>query len=93
MEYDVDFYESKLIAMLNCANIRLASFYTVVQVQRLLGVSKPTVRAMCDLWEPYSVAGRRIDTIESYTFAGGRRIPHHALIEFLAATSTYGAII
>ena len=92
MQYDEDFYEQRLVALLNVANIRIAPFYTLSQVQKVLKISTPTLRAMCDCWEPQHIVGRRPDTIESYTFAGGRRIPHHALVEFLVATSAYRTV-
>ncbi len=88
-DYDEEFYEIRLLAMLNAANIRLSTFYTPAEARKLLRVSNPYLRIMCENWEPLNVRGRRPDTIESYTFGGGRRIPHHALVEFLASTSTY----
>jgi hypothetical protein len=87
---DLDFFEGRLVSLLNTAEIRIAPFYSLSEVQRLLKVSATTLRTMCDAWEPSTVVGRRRDSIESYLFAGGRRIPHHALIEFLAETSNYG---
>lgn len=58
--------------------------YRPEEVKAILGVSSQTLHTYCNLWEPYEVTGRCVKGLESYKIGGARRIPKHALIEWLA---------
>lgn len=92
------YYDSRLSKMLGRAGVRERACYRVKDVAAALGVSVMTVRSMCDRWEPSATENGRHDGLECYVFncsANGpsskveRRIPHHALVEYLYRSNLY----
>lgn len=58
--------------------------YRPEEIKVILGISHQTLYNYCNLWEPYEVKARSTRGLESYKIGGSRRIPKHALIEWLA---------
>ena len=82
-------YEALLGQMLQAAGIEAAPVYRPGQVQRVLDVSEHTFRDYCNAWEPPQVQGRDPRGLECYFVGGHRRIPHHALIDWLVRNNGY----
>jgi len=76
--------------MLGAAGIEGRPSYTVGDVARLLGVSRGTVVALCDMWEPEGIMARDPRGMDSYRTPGGhRRVPVGALVEWLERNNSY----
>ncbi len=85
-------YEVLLEQMLKSTGVAPAPVYRPSQVQKLLNVSEHTFRAYCDAWEPPQVPGRDPRGLECYFVGAHRRIPHHALVDWLSRNSGYEKI-
>lgn len=76
--------------MLDAAGVERRQTYTVSAVARLLGICVNTVKAMCDRWEPEEIEGRDPRGVECVrTWGGHRRIPHEALVRWLAENNSW----
>ncbi|MDH5638747.1 MAG: helix-turn-helix domain-containing protein [Nitrospinota bacterium] len=76
--------------MLGAAGMEERPSYAVGDVARLLGVSRGTVVALCDMWEPEELEGRDLRGMDSYRTQGGhRRIPVGAMVEWLERNNSY----
>lgn len=71
--------------MLEAAGIPLQPAYKPREVQVILNMDDRTFRMLCDIWEP----NRKTRGIESYYVSTHRRVPHHALVEYLAFNNNY----
>ncbi|MDH5679092.1 MAG: hypothetical protein OEZ28_10790 [Nitrospinota bacterium] len=76
--------------MLAAAGMQKRASFAVGHVARLLGVSRGTVVALCDMWEPDGIDGRDSRGMESFRTPGGhRRVPVGAMADWLARNNSY----
>lgn len=80
-------WESSLRSMLTIVSIEVKSAYTTSEAATILSVSPATIRVMCEQWEP----GQHCQhALECYRVGkGDRRIPFHALVEYLSANNEW----
>lgn len=81
---DLDYQEAELALskMLAKASIDEKPAYRTREVIAIFDISEYTLKSLCDAYVPNTKHG-----IESYTFGRRRRIPHHAMVEYLARSS------
>ncbi len=72
------------------ADMEKKSCYRPRDILKLLNISYPMFITMCDLWEPLEVKNRSNSGLESYRVGTHRRIPHHALVEWIAINKRLG---
>lgn len=82
-------YEESLKKMLAVANINIKSSYKPGEIQKLLSMSNSTFQVICDEWEPAHIANGITRGLESYRIGNERRVPYHALVEWLGRNSSY----
>lgn len=82
-------FEETLNKMLAAAGIEPRSAYTTGNVAKVLNVSTNMVIIMCDEWEPRRENKRGL---ECYRAGTHRRIPHHALVDWLEHNLNYNVI-
>lgn len=82
------YYEGRLKLMLQVADIPVSPCYRPEQVQRILNISKNTFVNVCDKWQPALDGGLAMG-LESYCLGTHRRVPHHALVEWLQRNNGY----
>lgn len=79
--------EESLEKLLINSGVTKQSAYTTGSVSKLLSVSNNTVIDLCDKWQPEKNQG-----LECYRVGTHRRIPHHALIEWLENNLYYNSL-
>ena len=85
--------EQRLERMLRDARVPKNSLYRPGQVQKLLNVSDPTFRRMCDEWEPTWKPGRKKRRLECFILLDShRRVEHQALINFIEEAHGYNKL-
>ena len=77
--------------LLKNANVSRKSCYTPADVCRILNISSSTFGRLCDQWEPPNIRGGG-NGIECYRVGTHRRVPHHALLNFLQRAHNYEAL-
>ena len=82
---NIEYYEAQLVQMLETAKVPRKTSYRSKEVCALLGISDTTFRRMCDDWSPQNPE----DGIECYLVGLQRRVPHHALVEWLHRNNHY----
>jgi hypothetical protein len=83
-------WDDKVRAMLAIAHLEAKPAYTTTEAAVILAVSPTTIRTMCEQWEP---AHCKRDALECYRIGkGDRRIPFHALAEYLAVNNEYDRV-
>lgn len=86
------YYETMLGRMLKVANLSIKPSYQPMEVQRIFDISNTTFQKLCDDWEPPHIKGGSSTGLESYRIKGAhRRVPYHALIDYLERSSSYEA--
>lgn len=70
--------------LLTVAQLPKKPCYRPQDIQTLLNISYTMFVTMCDNWEPSEVRNRDPRGLESYRVGTHRRIPHHALVEWIA---------
>ena len=83
------YHEARLRQMLETGRIAVSSAYTPGEVCAVLRISDRLFRQLCDCWEPRDIVSRRPEGLESYRAGKDRRVPHHALVEWLARNNSY----
>jgi hypothetical protein len=83
---DKDLEQASIAAdeLLKVANLPKMPCYRPKDIQYILNISYPMFITMCDCWEPLEVRNRSKKGLESYRIGAHRRIPHHALVEWIA---------
>jgi len=81
--------EAELRARLQAAGLKPQSDYTTGEVARILGSSRETVRQMILRWEPPDIPGRHPAGLFARRLGSHRRIPHAALLDWLARNTAY----
>jgi len=79
--------EESLEKLLINSGVTKQSAYTTGSVSKLLSVSNNTVIDLCDKWRPETAEG-----LECYRVGTHRRIPHHALVEWLKNNLYYNTL-
>jgi hypothetical protein len=74
--------------LLNSSGIEKKTAYRPFEVCAILSITETTFRRICDRWEPASVH-KDSPGLECYRIGKHRRVPHHALVEFLEKQSNY----
>jgi hypothetical protein len=82
-------HEEQLSRMLAAAGVQKSGVYRPGEVCRVLRITRPTVLALCALAEHPAVG--RVDprALESFLVGTHHRIPHTALVDWLARNQTY----
>lgn len=83
------FYTDALTKMLATSKINKKTAYTTGDISKILNVSMSTIINLCDIWEPPLVSTQISKGLESYRVGTHRRIPHHALTEWLKQNSNF----
>lgn len=86
---DLKFYESRLRDMLKIAGLPVLPAYVPGDVRALLNITELAFRRMCINWEPPDTPNRYEGGLESYVLGTHRRVPFHALVNWLAENSTF----
>ena len=86
------FYEETLDKLLLTAKLAKKTAYTTSNVALVLGVSNSTIINMCEEWEPPEESNRNVKGIECYRVGTHRRIPHHAIVEWLRINIYYNTL-
>lgn len=81
------FYSESLEQLLINAGIGKKPTYTTGNISTMLNISRNMVIMLCDQWEPETLQG-----LESYRVGTHRRIPHHAVVEWLTHNSNYAKL-
>jgi len=76
--------EETVAKLLKQAKINECVSYRPSQIMTLLNISQGTFRGLCNTYEPNTRHG-----IESYLIGTHRRVPHHALVEYLSRNNSY----
>ncbi|MBI5138031.1 MAG: helix-turn-helix domain-containing protein [Nitrospirae bacterium] len=85
----VDAAQAELERRLRGTRLRPQADYTTGDVARILGASRETVRQMVLRWEPPGTPGRHPAGLFAYRLGSHRRVPHHALVTWLATNTAY----
>jgi len=80
-------YEEAIEKLLINSGVTKQSAYTTGNISKLLSISNSTVIYLCEKWQPKKKEG-----LECYLVGTHRRIPHHAVIEYLENNLYYNSL-
>lgn len=86
------FYSESLEKMLVTSGVPKKNAYSTGDISQLLSISNSKVIMLCDDWTPPNIRRTTGNGLECYRVGTHRRIPHHAIVEWLISNSNFNKL-